>query len=223
MEFKLTTYNGNYSEIGQGKREVLFSFYDRDGKSNVVNFFKCKDFAQDVFWSEKLKKEDKIYGFSWSPGSLEKCKFGGYYYLVMKTREDKDKPIQNSEKLSILSLLSHFEKPLGFNSSKFYKTDSEHSIFKYDVSWSEYPYLNSALFLLLRLGFTYDCKSDPIAYFDDGLASKYISPNDIGYFKRCKNILTDLNKGIIYTNLKYSDYTSIGNVHNHSGICNYKK
>lgn len=213
------------SEIGHGTREVQFAFVDSKTGDNLTPFCMCKDFFGDLFWANQTGNKVSIYGFKWEPnqdgGILAKPRLS--VALRIRNRDNKDEvyTIKESELESLTSLFDQFNSA---NKFKTFKTelsdDKKYIIISFDKAWVSRPYLCSALFLILRLGLTYDPKKEVMAFYTSG-SKNFISPNDETYFRSIKNRIEDLLKGIRDENQKYSDYT-VSSIHNNCGIVNYK-
>lgn len=217
-------------ESSQGSIEMRFALYNKETGRTITPFCRCKDYFNDAFWAKYVGK-DVIgqYGFSFSKngddGLFDKDEIS--LVIRMMPREKYDKEGKNLNDLNqenldnILSLLNKFEEPNGFNKSYGeICEEGKHFIITFDKKWTEIPYLVSALFLLLRLGYYYDCKSSVKEFYTEG--NRFISPHDQMYLKGSIHIIEDLEKGIIDRNQKYSDYDTQGSIHNNSGIVGYK-
>lgn len=212
-------------EAGQGKKEVKFAIIDSKSGETITPFCKCKDYFTDMFWSNAVKKDVSIFGFKWKPnqdnGVLDKQTFT----IAIKLR-DRDTgsniAIEKKNATTIRALLNKFERKLKFKLSKaILDSDESHIILTVPKGWSDKPYLVSALFFLIRLGFSYDGKENPIEFFTKAKSGDYYSPHDESYFRTAKKKLEDLLEGKIDKKQTYEMYTS-GTIHSYSGIVGYK-
>lgn len=215
------------SEAGQGKKEVKFSIIDPKTGKTITPFCKCKDYFTDLFWSIKCKQSVNVYGFIWNHtkegnDTIMKKTFSIAIKLVDRDNK-KVIDLPKGAKTSVKNLLNKFEKNLKFPLTKVEISDCKnHLILHVSEKWHDKPYLVSALFLLIRLGMTYDGKSDPIEYFTKIGSKDYIAPADENYFRSTKNKLKDLLDGKICKNQTFEKYTEGYNLHNNSGIVNMK-
>jgi hypothetical protein len=220
--------SGSYNliESPQGKKEIRFAVINYKTGETITPFCKCKDYFTDMFWSKKLKKKVAIYGFHWD-GDKDNKVLDEDTFSIAINLTDKD----TREKLSvnkeycktIKSLLNQFEKKLKFDLAETQLDDENlHIIVTVSKEWSERPYLVSSLFFLIRLGFTYDGKTNPIEFFTNAKSSNYMAPYDEGYFRTGKKKLEDLLKGIIDKKQKYEMYTTSSEIHGSSGLIGYQ-
>lgn len=215
---------GSLSEAGHGSREVKIAYLDPDTGEIITPFCKCKDYFNDMFFSNSANASVHIFGFKWDPkedkGILEKPKL----MIAIKTTDHTkgDVPVSESEALSIESLVSKFTRTLKFKKCKFeFSEDKKHFIITFDRSWTDIPYLNSSFYLLIRLGFTYDDSKDFIEQFKES-KGKFISSNDQMYLRNVKvqQRFSDMLEGKIDKNQTYKMYT-VSDIHNRSGIVGY--
>ncbi len=213
------------NETQHGTTEVKFAIINPTTGETLTPFCRCKDYFTDVFWSNKVKKHVSVYGFTWKPNQDGGILDGKTFTLAVELWNRVDGKLVKIDKKqlsSIKSLLNTFDKKLKFLPAKMEVSDDEnYAILTVSNAWTKVPYLVSSLFLLIRLGFTYEEKTNPIEYFTGAASSKFISPHDEGYFKRIKNRLEDLFNGKIDKNQTYEKYESSNNIHNYSGIVNY--
>jgi hypothetical protein len=213
------------AEIGHGTREVQFAFINHETGENLTPFCMCKDFFGDLFWSNETGNKVAIYGFKWEPNQDNGILKQDHLSVALRIRNrDKKDEIYDVKKTELESLVALFDQ---FNSSNKFKDfdaelsdDKKYIIITFDKAWVSKPYLCSALFLILRLGLTYDPKQEVMAFFASG-SKNFISPNDETYFRSIKNRIQDLLSGKRDEVQKYSDYT-VNTIHNNCGIVNYK-
>lgn len=215
--------NCSLTESQQGNIEMKFAFIDEKGNT-ISPFCKCKDYFNDIFWSNKVGKSVNIYGLKWKPnqdnGVLDKDRLN----LAIKfcKRGDGEKIAIDKDKISGLDkFFKIVTKKLKFEKTKFSVSDDNmYIIVDYDRSWTLIPYLNSAFFMFLRLGINFKGK-DIIEYYEKGEAEKFISPHDIGYFQSSINKIKDILQGKLDNTQTYEQYTN-SDIHDRSGIVNYK-
>lgn len=213
-------------ESGQGTVEMKFAIYNKETQSVITPFCKCKDYFSDVFWTKNTGKDTvNQYGFTFKKGYDNGLLDADIFTLAITMSKSSDGKIQKlkEENLeSILSLLRKFEDANNFEPSNGELCEeSTHFIITFDKKWSSIPYVLSTLFLLLRMGFNYDEKSDLSVYFKN--PKSFITPNDQMYLNQTLEIVQDLATGIIDTNQKWSDYENCDFTHNNSGLVGYSR
>lgn len=211
------------NEIGHGPKEVQFAFIDDKTGKTITPFCMCKDFFNDMFWCNKLKKNISIFGFKWTANQDKGVLNRGILSLTMRLRDRNNKEkffeIAEGELKGIKSILNKFEQANGFNKSNVdYADDKNYLVVSFDKAWSNAPYLISAFLFLIRLGLTYDAKSDVIEWFKV-TSKKFISPNDAVYFKNSEIKIKDLLNGKIDKKQSYEMYDE-GTIHSSSGLVN---
>lgn len=218
--------SGKLAEINHGPKEVQFAFINPDTGKTITPFCKCKDYFNDMFWSNKVKKSVSVYGFSWTPdrdkGVLHKDRLCLAIRLIDRDDKSKFHKIEEENIKGIVDIIAQFSEANGFEPATVEReeSDGKHIILYFDKKWTEIPYLNSAFFLLVRLGFTYKHGEDVTK--DYKTTAKFISPNDEGYLRLVKNKIEDLLKGKIDSKQTYEKYTN-DTIHNYSGIVGYKE
>jgi hypothetical protein len=223
MKIKEEISNSTLTEAGHGNREVRFAFINEKGV-NITPFVKCKDYFNDMFWSNKVNKPINIFGFVWMPGQdkgeLDKPRLS----IAIRTETGRKLvPITEEEKSSIISMLINFSDRLGYGDIVGEsEEDGGHFIVHFDKRWTEIPYVNSAFFLLIRAAFGFDPGKEPLEYLTSD-KSRFVSFNDQSYLKSVKvrQKFEDLYKGNVDKSQKYEDYNN-GNIHNGSGVVGYQ-
>ncbi len=215
------------NEIGHGAKEVKFAIINPSTGETLTPFCKCKDYFSDMFWSNKTGGNTDVCGFKWTPnqdkGLLSKKTFSIAIKLQDRSSSTLNK-LGKKELSGIKSLLNTFEKKLKFSPTKAEISDDEKYIIVHvPEGWREVPYLVSALFMLIRLGFTYEEKTDPIKYFTGAASNKFISPNDESYFKQIKGRFQDLLDGKVDRKQTFEMYKTASNAHGGSGILSYRE
>lgn len=195
-----------------------------DNKGNIKhNPVRCKDYFQDIYWSEKLKKgKIQQYGFEWNGNNKKPISKQKYVYLGLISDDDSIL-IKNS--YSMLKMLNcvenHFNIP--FTTLQLDDNKKNNIILKYSNKWSNKPYLLSLFFLLVRSGFYYnlDFNIDSVYKFltIDILKENILDSDKNSLFKLSKTeglkeILLNKKK----VNINYKNYTTSYDIHNKSGI-----
>lgn len=215
----------NLSEAGHGVKEVQFAFLNPDTNETITPFCMCKDYFNDMFFTKKTGTSVHIYGFKWNKdddhGVLDKDQFTIAVRLRDRNNKEKFFDIEEKQIESIFYLLNTFNKSNKFGYLSVYLSDDKkYAIIVFDKKWTEIPYINSAFFLLVRLGFTYNKDEGIIAWYEKG-SKNFISPNDESYFKQRKDRIKDLLEGKVDSKQTYDKYTA-GSIHNNSGIVGYQ-
>lgn len=224
MNIKETIPNASLVEAGHGDREVRMAFINHKTGETITPFCKCKDYFNDMFFTHNTGDDVNIYGFKWSSGQQKELLNSPRLKMAVKTtlRKGAEEPIKEEERFSIMSLLNKFSKSLGLGVvNVVHSDDKKHLIVSLNKKWTDIPYLNSAFYFLLRMGFTYNPKEDFIEQYSKGM-KKFISSNDYSYFnnQKVKERLLDLLAGKIDTKQNYRMYNN-GTIHNNSGIVGY--
>lgn len=213
----------NLSEIGHGPKEVQFAFIDDETGKTITPFCMCKDFFNDMFWSNKVKKPITKFGFKWEPNKHKDVLNRDILSLTIRLRDkinyEKFFEITDKELKGVKSILNKFEKVNKFIKTKVeYSDEKKYLIISFDNKWSDVPYLLSAFLFIIRLGLTYDGKSDIIEYFKV-TSKEFISPNDAMYFKSAETRIKHLLEGKIDKKQNYEMYDE-HTIHSSSGLVN---
>jgi hypothetical protein len=202
-----------------------------DSRGNIrTKLFRCKDYMQDVYWSEILNKDVvEQYGFKWDGKNTNPVSKQTFVDILMTPCSESTDSLQEyTDNLKLL--LNTLEKALNFELRSYVtkcSNDDKDIIISYTNEWSKRPYLISLLFLLMRIGIYYD-KDDNLQNVIDFLYSAELKnkmfSNDSSQMLniRSKKKLEEIfiNNNLIEQN--WSDYTSSSAVHNNSGIVSYK-
>lgn len=136
----------------------------------------CKDYLNEVVFSEKYKKPSSAYGFSYKPQDL--FRDSNYVYLGIKivpyrlTKNDyyskrnidKDKALL--QKRMMLPLIREVEKALGVKRTTKIFIANEGLVVKAPIDWVKSTAAISLYTLLLRLGVFYDKKTHILDFLD---------------------------------------------------------
>lgn len=225
MKLKDNVSNSDLSEIGHGPIEASFAYVNPDKETTITPFCRCKDYFNDMFWSNKMKTDINILGFKWKHGEdggvLDRptLKLGIRLTKGGKTGELQK---QKEEQLKgILDLLNKIESANGWNLAEGEITeDGNYIILSFDPSWTSKPYINSAFYFFIRLGFTYDSSKDLFEQFQD--QKHFLSRNDVMYLRNGESRIKDLLAGKIDNSQTYEQYNS-STIHSSSGLIGYKE
>lgn len=122
--------------------------------------FMCKDYLSDIFWAEITKRQEKVYGLEWKPGTLD-VSAEKFQLAVMG---GKEKMVERIEQLE--TFIHHFEAALGIPECSIMPTDNKKNIVvEFDRAWTRCGPLLSTLTTLIRIAGKYE-GGDPAAYLD---------------------------------------------------------
>lgn len=198
-----------------------------DAEGNIRHKpIRCKDYIQDLYWSEILNKgEIKQYGFKWDGNNTNPVSKQDKVSVVLIS--DNETSLQQY-KDNLQNLLNIVENTLDIPNSEVINSSScdKDIIVIYDNKWSEKPYLLSMLYLLMRIGLYYKRNNNDIYEVVDYLINKNANllTNDVQQ-------LLSINKNKKFEELfinnelqeqKWSDYDTTSNIHNNSGIMSFK-
>jgi hypothetical protein len=136
----------SYSQIAnQG-----FTFALLDGDRYLHTPFMCKDYLQDIFWSEHTGKEGSVCGLVWKPGMIAKdaprYRFGLHGGKVELAPHAP----------YLQQFLNTFEESLKFNRTEVMTTDDPHLIVvDFPRAWTESGPMISAYTTLIRVAGAY--------------------------------------------------------------------
>jgi hypothetical protein len=134
----------------------------------------CKDYLQDLWWSENHKKATEVWGFTWQPGTI---KLGQPVYRFA-LRDDRSSTLLD-RKDGIISFINYFESCLGWPLSTIETTDEANVLVLNLVGeWTQSCPMISAFTTITRLGMLYK-GGDGIEYVAD-LISKFKAPTKYG-------------------------------------------
>lgn len=144
-----------YSQISN----YNFTFAMLDGDRYLHTPFMCKDYLQDIFWSEAIGRPIAAHGLEWTSGRLPPAE--EYRLALHGGQEDM------ARKAPFLQeFLNRVEQAQGFPLSKVETTDDPHLIVvTFNKAWTTNGPLVSALTSIIRISGAYE-GGDPIAYLD---------------------------------------------------------
>lgn len=114
----------------------------------------CKDYFQDLFWTEHHEKPSEVYGFEWSPGTIS-LKRPTYY---MGCRHSSIEIGKN--RLNWQTFVNTWDYKRGYRLTKIRLDTPKSVLVEFDGAWTKKPVLMSAFTSILRMGSVYDEKSD---------------------------------------------------------------
>lgn len=210
-----------------GYRYAVLSKPDDNNVFNIRHkLARCKDYIQDIYWSEYTKKDvNDQYGFYWKHDNNDKIIDKDFVDVLLVP--DKGYSLKDKSD-NIIKMLNILENELNIPNSTitFSSTDDKDIIITYNNKWAEKPYLISLYFLLLRasLYFKGENLNDVFEYLIE------ISKTNINKFY--SSTVSQLNSIIKQDKLKtifidkilpdnnYKDSLDQGHAHNYSGIMN---
>jgi hypothetical protein len=204
-----------------------FTFINEKGEG-LHSPAQCKDYFQDLFWSEYNGKPASVYGFTWKPGMLDK---DAKQYRMALQEKGTDLIALAPQ---LLGFLHHFEGAQGFEYSAVHATTQPDTVvLEFDARWSHSAPMISAFTSIVRLGFTYP-GGDVMEYLA-GLQA-VANPEDwrkksAAVHRRClpdaqrlKTIGPRINAVLngVFPTLPYSEISTAGGAHN-TGIVGWSK
>lgn len=169
-----------------------------------------------------MNQEVSIFGFKWKPnqdgGLLNEDKIAIAIRIVSSDGvEIKD--MQKEDLRKVMTLINKIAKVNKFKLSRgLISEDGKNAIITVDRKWTETPYVNSSLFLMLRLGFKYEGGTIKECYSKVG---NFLCAGDQMHVKNGEKLIEDLENGIIHDEQKYEDYKDGHSVHGNSGLLGY--
>ena len=130
-----------------------FAFAMLDEELQVLHSpFQCKEYFQDIFWSEYTGNPANIYGITWNKGKLNTSRARFNVVIIGGTE------FKLSERISSFKhLLNIFEKARKIPLSKVYKTTDENNIvINFSKKWTQKPMTLSCFSNLIRLSAGYN-------------------------------------------------------------------
>lgn len=112
--------------------------------------FQCKDYLQDIFWSEVTGNDSEIWGIEWSQGmfNINRPMFRMALLGGQENMEDRIPYLWEA--------LNLFETALGFTPSKIYRTSNpKHIVVEFSKEWTRNGPLLSSLTSLIRISADY--------------------------------------------------------------------
>lgn len=170
----------NRSVLGEGRNyQMGFAFLKKTGTGTyetVQPISPCKDYLNDVVWSEAVDKPIYAYGLNYKKvGIFEGAtkaylvmkimpSFGGTSYIGM----DKDVKNLKENYQNLQKYINFFEEKLKLKvKTKIYPTDNDMFLVTFDKYWTTGTYLISLYTLILRSGQYYKT-GDKLDYFKTG-------------------------------------------------------
>jgi hypothetical protein len=136
-----------YNQISNYKFEFMLANSDLQ----VVHTpFECKDYLQDIFWCETMKKSATLYGLKWKPGMFDITT--EYFYLVLSGGS----VVLNTHIEPLKKFLNTFEEKLSIEPTEIYATENEKIIvLKFNREWTTCGPMLSAYTTLIRVAGAY--------------------------------------------------------------------
>lgn len=205
--------------------EYQFLLIDKNNKA-LHTPFECKDYLQDIFYCEYVKKNSNIYGISWKPGMLD-IDVEYFRVVLMGGREELEGKIPALQKF-----INVFDSAQGIPLSKVYPTTNPKNIVvEFHKLWTENGPKLSAYMTLLRLWGAYTEEEDVLEYLKkiikelryDKFSGPLFMRKDI-YNLSIENRLGRLAALLAGVKVQHnwSDFSSIEEVHD-TGLMEYEE
>jgi len=150
-EIKVITtpvYKFSYNQIPN--HNFSFALLNNDNVYLHTPFY-CKDYIQDIFWSEYTKKEGTQYGLTWKPEMLNIDT--DYFSLCI----DGGKETMRDRIPFMKELISYFDLAQGFKPTEVMETNNNNRIIvRFSKEWTSSGPLISALTTLIRISGVYE-------------------------------------------------------------------
>ena len=196
-----------------------FTFIDANNRG-LHTPAQCKDYFQDLFWSEYNNKPCAVWGFTWKPGMLDKD--AKTYRMAL---QEKGSDLTSMSK-RLLHFLAEFEQAQGFKYSVVLDTtQSDTIVLEFDARWTHSAPMISAFTSLVRLGFTYPggLIQDYLARLQTDAKPEDWRKKDSAVHRRClpdaqrlkvigPRIMALLNG--VFPTLPYTEISTAGGAHN---------
>jgi len=176
---QLSNYNFNMTLLDENNQIVF---------SPVM----CKDYFQEIFYSEYTGKSAAIFGLFWKKGMFN-VEQEFFKVLLMGggvSLKDHTKDLQK--------FLNYFDKSQGFQKTTVIETDNTQNIVvNFSKEWTQNGPLLSAFMTLLRLGGAYDRKSKKtaLAYLKSIHPASRQKPKMPGYVQKdATNLLVTIER-----------------------------
>lgn len=218
MEVDLSPNNKfNYEQIPNYK--FCLVLLDKNNKA-LHTPYECKDYLQDMFWSENTGKDVNVYGLEWKAGKFDPK--SPRFRLALLGGQVNLKPIVKS----LQEFLNYFDRAQEIELTKVFETKDEKVIVvDFDNKWAFCGPMLSAFTTLIRVSGAYK-NGDPIDYLKSIVGKSRDSKMKPDYIKievyRLENTLPKIAALLAGKRINYSwDATSDGmNAHN-TGIHGY--
>lgn len=146
----------------------------KNGFTTVNPITACKDFLNDVVWSEHVGESISIYGLRYSKQGIFNGKTS---YMVIKILPDqsdcryKDQDLHESilrdNYKNLAKFMNFFDKKFKLSLTEIEDAGDGKYLVKFDYKWSKYTYSISLFTLLLRVGMFWKGDPDPMKYLKD--------------------------------------------------------
>lgn len=126
-----------------------FNFFLVEEGKMVHSWFECKDYLQDIFWSEYQEQYISVHGLQWGPGKLKNLNpKGGRFELGLHGGGVALKPLAGR----LEEVLRQFDKAQGFKESEVEVTaDPKVVVVHFSKEWTLNGPLLSAFTTIIRL------------------------------------------------------------------------
>jgi hypothetical protein len=165
MKVNLTAVHG-MSYVQNHNNEFNFGLITPGSPHQLlVSWFQCKDYLQDIFWSEHRQKAEDCCGLKWAPGRLDP-KAPRYLLLI---HNGKDGTFAQTHRENLVAFLNAFEAaqewPLTIG--HLLDGDGRGIVLDFPREWTESSALISAFSSLIRISAQFKKGMDPGQYLGD--------------------------------------------------------
>lgn len=184
----------NRGKLNEGRNyQMGFGFLKNIGVrlfETIQRISPCKDYLNDVVYSEATGLPVKAYGLSTEKTGLFDNEKYAYLGIKILPRQDGSSYNQMEEHIQNLNenyknlkkFLNYFDSALGLKKTQIYQANDNHFVIKFDVAWARYTYSISLFSLLCRVGQFYKGEQTPIEYlqtFKDFNPDVYLVKNNV--------------------------------------------
>jgi hypothetical protein len=223
-KLELTHFVGKgygYAEAVHGN--VTMSILDNENKE-LCKPMHCKDFIQDAFAAELSAKPIGIYGFTWTPGTIN-VKDPAFRFSLRFANE----VLAAKADANLVACLNAWEKKLGYLPlTEMFKTQYDNDrIIVSPAHWLVVqPIRVSLLTMLYRIGLEYNPGEDMPDFINrigSGKVTRELAFSvDASYTKRCADRLIDIWKNKKWPDQTYKQYFGTTSaLHHTSGVVSY--
>jgi len=185
---------------------------------NITPLTYCKDYFQDIFWSQITGRDISIYGFKCNSSLLKKR---NKYTLILHHDDfELNKNNVNNLKHFIHYIERNFEIPKSIITLQTLINETDLSLHnkcikvRFDKQWGSEPHLLSMYLLLLRIGIFYN--NSTVDNFIKNIDNSECLSND-KFLIKGKPFIDIINKVKVY-HTSWFDFSDNYDLHNNSGI-----
>ena len=126
------------------------------------NPVQCKDYFQDMFWSEHMNSNACVYGLTWTPGRIDISKDRFYLLLLGGMNETLRDKIESTQKF-----INFFDVAQGIPLTIMHETPDEHNIvIEFSGEWTTSSAMLSAFTTIVRISGPYTITESAVEFLD---------------------------------------------------------